>query len=211
MKSISVVTTFTLLLLIEPTVGFMCIVRNTCTSLPVITTTTSRFPAFGFLKVDYTTTTTTTTTRRYNNNVENSKQQQQENEASSIIKENEYGDDGGFDLDDIASMKELRQLSSDVGGPEFGEEMSLEKARDILWTYVEETAEDDIDDMCMGQLGGLMVSFNKGVEIPDEFDIEQARNFVWEFIVKDVACSVNELGYNTSNNCECFSCSNIIM
>ena len=208
MKSISIVTTFTLLLLIEPAVGF--IVRNTCTSLPVITTTTSRFPAFGFVKVDYTTTTTTTTTRRYNNNnVENSKQQQ-ENEASSIIKENEYGD-GGFDLDDIASMKELRQLSSDVGGPEFGEEMSLEKARDILWTYVEETAEDDIDDMCMGQLGGLMVSFNKGVEIPDEFDIEQARNFVWEFIVKDVACSVNELGYNTSNNCECFSCSNIIM
>ena len=207
MKSISIVTTFTLLLLIEPAVGF--IVRNTCTSLPVITTTTSRFPAFGFVKVDYTTT-TTTTTRRYNNNVENGKQQQ-ENEASSIIKGNEYGDDGGFDLDDIASMKELRQLSSDVGGPEFGEEISLEKARDILWTYVEETAEDDIDDMCMGQLGGLMVSFNKGVEIPEEFDIEQARNFVWEFIVKDVACSVNELGYNTSNNCECFSCSNIIM
>ena len=87
MKSISIVTTFTLLLLlIEPTVGFMFNVRNTCTSLPVITTTTSRFPAFGFVKVDYTTTTTTTTRRYNNNNVENSKQQQQENEASSIIK-----------------------------------------------------------------------------------------------------------------------------
>mmetsp|Transcript_44474 Transcript_44474/g.50338 ORF Transcript_44474/g.50338 Transcript_44474/m.50338 type:complete len:197 (+) Transcript_44474:20-610(+) len=188
MKCISIIAF--ILLLIEPTVGF--IVQSICNSLPVVT----RFSPFGFV------------TRRYNNSVENKQQQEEEASSSPVVKQDDY-DGGGFDLDDIESMEELLQLSSDIGGPEFligEEEISLEKARDILWAYVEETAEDDIDDMCMGQLGGLMVSL-KGGEIPDNLDLSQARDYVWEFVVKHVACSVNELG---TGNCECFSCSNVV-
>ena len=38
-------------------------------------------------------------------------------------------EDGSFELDEIESIDELRQLMIDVGGPELGEELSLEAAR----------------------------------------------------------------------------------
>ena len=109
-------------------------------------------------------------------------------------------EDGSFELDEIESVDELRQLMIDVGGPELGEELSLEAARDAIWAQVEEVADEDIDNMCMGQLSGLLQELEGGA-IPDQLDLEEARNFVWDH-VNQVACSRRVMG----DGCECSSC-----
>jgi len=94
-----------------------------------------------------------------------------------------------FDVDGLSSMDELNELSRDIGGPEFGigstddlavvSVSSLDEAKDRLWDFVEDVAEDDVDKMCMGQLAGLMEELG-GSDLEDGINLKEARDRVWD-------------------------------
>mmetsp|Transcript_25842 Transcript_25842/g.39610 ORF Transcript_25842/g.39610 Transcript_25842/m.39610 type:complete len:195 (-) Transcript_25842:14-598(-) len=87
-----------------------------------------------------------------------------------------------IDINAIATIAEINQISRSIGGPVFNSEdnsLDIESARDQLWDFVVGKAEDDIDKMCMGQLAGLMVEIG-GEDFEDGTTIERARDQVWE-------------------------------
>eukprot|EP00592_Proboscia_alata_P012010 CAMPEP_0194393848 /NCGR_PEP_ID=MMETSP0174-20130528/123521_1 /TAXON_ID=216777 /ORGANISM="Proboscia alata, Strain PI-D3" /LENGTH=160 /DNA_ID=CAMNT_0039189569 /DNA_START=143 /DNA_END=622 /DNA_ORIENTATION=+ len=99
---------------------------------------------------------------------------------SSIFDLDEIGLQQEFDIDEITSIADLNKLSLDIGGPIFPTDdnsVSLEEAKERIWDFVEDVAEDDIENMCMGQLSGLMAEL--GGELEDGISIEDARDRVW--------------------------------
>ena len=100
-----------------------------------------------------------------------------------------------FDIDTITSIEELNVLSRGIGGPVIDPKFSsLESAKDQIWAYVEDTAENDIDKMCMGQLAGLMIEMG-GEEFGDDVTIEEARDQVYDLAYK-LSCPAGD-------NCSC--------
>jgi len=97
--------------------------------------------------------------------------------------EKESGDQQEFDIDKIMSMTELNEVSRSLGAPLFPEDptITLEMAKDRLWTYVENTAEKDIGKMCIGQLAGIVMELS-GEEMKDETTLEEARDQVRSLI-----------------------------
>ena len=84
-----------------------------------------------------------------------------------------------FDIDDIICIAGLNELSRSIGGPKFNEQTScLESAKDQLWDFVEDTAEDDVDEMCMGQLTVIMMELG-GEDFGEGTTLGEARNAVW--------------------------------
>lgn len=86
-----------------------------------------------------------------------------------------------FDIDEMNTIAELNDLSRSIGGPVIDEKSSIESARNRLWDFVEEEAEDDIDNMCMGQISGLMFELS-GENLEDDITLEEARDKVWELV-----------------------------
>lgn len=81
-----------------------------------------------------------------------------------------------FDLDAMTTVAALNDLSRDIGGPAFDAAVDLEAAKAMLWDFVEETAEDDVDEMCLGELAGRMLQLT-GRELGD-VGLEEAREVV---------------------------------
>mmetsp|Transcript_5606 Transcript_5606/g.12209 ORF Transcript_5606/g.12209 Transcript_5606/m.12209 type:complete len:201 (+) Transcript_5606:144-746(+) len=86
-----------------------------------------------------------------------------------------------FDIDEVNTIAELTDLSRAIGGPVIDEKSSIESAKNLLWDFVEEEAEDDIDNMCMGQISGLMFELS-GENLEDGITLEEARDQVWELV-----------------------------
>lgn len=103
-----------------------------------------------------------------------------------------------FDIDNITSVSELNELSRSIGGPQFGETFSIESAKDQLWDFVEESAEDDIDRMCMGQLTGVLLELG-GEDFAENITLQEARDMVWELANVNVDMK--------TGNCDCPKCS----
>mmetsp|Transcript_16552 Transcript_16552/g.19056 ORF Transcript_16552/g.19056 Transcript_16552/m.19056 type:complete len:196 (+) Transcript_16552:28-615(+) len=105
-----------------------------------------------------------------------------------------------FDIDEITSIADLNKLSLDIGGPIFPTDdnsVSLEEAKEKIWDFVEDVAEDDIENMCMGQLSGLMAEL--GGELEEGIRIEDARDRVWDL--------ANELTHKLGGaDCDCHAC-----
>jgi len=96
-----------------------------------------------------------------------------------------------FDIDEITSMTELRELSRSIDGPEINfKYSSLESAKDQIWAFVEDTAEDDIDKMCMGQLAGLMMEMGGG-DFAEGATIEYCRDQVFD-LAYELSCPEGE-------------------
>lgn len=102
-----------------------------------------------------------------------------------------------FDIDSMESIEELNDLSKSVGGPILSGYSSLESAKDSLWAFVEDTAEDDVDNMCMGQLSGLLLELG-GDDFADGTTLREARDVVWDLANR---------GHFVSGECSCAGCS----
>lgn len=106
-----------------------------------------------------------------------------------------------FDIDSMTTLGELNELSISIGGPVLlfdddendnnndNDDTIIEDAKDRLWDYVEGTAEEDIDKMCMGQLTGLLVELlgkDTMMDVEDYFvnhnisTLEEVRNLAWD-------------------------------
>ena len=89
-----------------------------------------------------------------------------------------------FDVDEIATIAELNELSESIGGPVFDEtsdDGDIGAARDALWDYVTGEAPVDVDEMCMGQLSGFAEDLGVGGDFLDGVgSLEEARDAVWD-------------------------------
>jgi len=106
-----------------------------------------------------------------------------------------------FDIDSMMTLEELNELSMSIGGPvlifndnendkdEDNNDTILEDAKDRLWDYVEGTAENDIDQMCMGQLTGVLVELLGKDTLREVEDylvttnistLKEVRNLAWD-------------------------------
>lgn len=84
-----------------------------------------------------------------------------------------------FDINEITSFAKLNEVSRKVGGPHFDIRIStLESAKNQLWDFEEERAKDDIDEMCMKQLTGIMKQLGRG-HFAEGTTLQEARNLVW--------------------------------
>lgn len=84
-----------------------------------------------------------------------------------------------FDMDEINSIPELNNVSRAIGGPIFRNDDNIMSAKNALWAFVTDAAEDDIDQMCMGQLTGLYLELGgNGAELDKDLTLEEARGVV---------------------------------
>jgi len=129
-----------------------------------------------------------------------SDQNEIQNEFDIEHNDNDNGDSNEFDIDKMTSIDQLANLLLEINGPPLTPGLSLSDAKDEVWAYVEETAPDDIDDMCMQQLSSLAEELAPGVELPDDGKgIEGVRDFVWDLAdraahVDDGACDCPDCG-----------------
>merc|ERR1719384_644131 len=105
-----------------------------------------------------------------------------------------------WNIDEMTSFTGLNELSDLIGGPNFDSESgSIDIAKNILWEFVSNTAEDDIDLMCMGQLTGRLMDLGGGDSFEEGTTIEEARGIIRDLVTQRTSQPFPE----SSGGCSC--------